>query len=258
MPDESIKTTPSEYFKSIYGDKVSDIIKKRRDYQKQNPDVAKLVYMPDYSEETMSMPVELKSYPDDGMTTMAKVLDGKPEINIRSDLFKEMTTPNTPTSRTIGHEMQHVLQTANTDTANELRKTRNKARALGAPYSELDSDPEFKQFANDRRREGDYRVPTSPAELPGYISDLKARRFDQTGSYPEAATKEDLIAHLNALNDEFQKRIKEPRTADQTKRPVMRNIYLKDVIDLLMHNPEKGLKYWNSIVRKDRNPLDMA
>jgi hypothetical protein len=32
MPDEPIKTTPSEYFKSLYGDKVSDIIKKRREY----------------------------------------------------------------------------------------------------------------------------------------------------------------------------------------------------------------------------------
>jgi len=258
MPDEPIKTTPSEYFKSLYGDKVSDIIKKRREYQKQHPEVAQSIYLPDYSEEAMNMPVELKSYPDDGKTTRAKVIDGKPEIQIRSDLFKEMTAPETQLSRTIGHEMQHILQTADTDTANELRKTRNKARALGAPYAELDADPQFQQFANDRRPAGDYRVPTSGSELPGYFSQLKSRRFDQTGSYPEAATKEELITHLKALDDEFQKRIKEPRTSDDSKRPVMRNVYLKDVIDLLMRNPEKGLKYWNSIVRKDRNPLDMA
>ena len=258
MPDKPIKTTPSEYFKSIYGDKVSDIIKKRLDYQKQNPDVAKMVYLPDYSEEAMSKPVEMKSYPDDGTTTRAKVIDGKPEINIRSDLFNAMTTPGTPVSRAIGHEMQHILQTTDTNTANNLRITRNNARALGAPYSELDSDPEFKQFANDRRRANDYRVPTSAQELPGYLSELKAQRFDQTGSYPEAVTKEELITHLNALNDEFMKRIKEPKPKDETKLPVMRNPYLKDVIDLLMHNPEKGLKYWNSIVRKNSNPLDMA
>lgn len=258
MPDESIKTTPSEYFKSLYGDKVSDIIKKRREYQKQHPEVAQSIYLPDYSEETMNMPVELKSYPDDGKTTRARVIEGKPEIEIRSDLFKEMTTPGTQLNRTIGHEMQHILQTADTDTANKLRNTRNKARALGAPYAELDADPNYKQYADHLRPTNDYRVSTSAAELPGYLSQLKSRRFDVTGSYPEAETKEELVDHLKALDEEFKKRIKEPQPRDQTKIPAMGNVRLKDVIDLLMQNPEKGLKYWNSIVRKDRNPLDMA
>lgn len=281
--------TPKEVFESAYGSNFRDILLKIQKAQFDNrgpDDPRKYMYVPDYSDDFMNSKIDLIPYQDDGLSTLAYVNTKEPtQINVRGDLWgaNELSElgnanslkasilsdgsidylgeinrlnkldearlsgtseildrfSNSPLERnlqTIIHEITHNAQLG------EHAATNRRFKNIGSEeYEVVEPEPKTPADAVPNGWKPSFAMtgyPVSEVELPAHISPLKFEYFNKTGKYPQVESAEEMKSIINKL-------LKDRRESRSV------NLNELDVLDLLFKMPDHGMRFWNSVVRRN-------
>lgn len=215
--------TPSEIYQSAYGDLAPKILDRARKYQSKNP-TSDYMRVPDYSEQSIDSPVTVRPSTDYPQANAYVTKDDLRTINVNPNLYGSGDDIKDRNLSLLMHEIQHSIGRGGTPGTEVIPKK---------PVETLDDRQMLKFLAEAGDPEDLHAV--SSAELPAYISQLKLRRFQDSGQYPFVDTNEQLKNHLDELRSGYNQ--------DQ---------YIRDVIEFLNQSPN-AVQFWNSVARRNGN-----